>query len=126
VLSLCWCDVLNNGNINEHISITEKKTGKKTLIKINKSIKSALKLYINKEGIKTEFIFHNKSGNLISDECVGILLTSFKYTDTNDIAFDKFVYKDIEDNIVISYNTETQRWEESTENPEESSISFPS
>lgn len=66
VLSLRWCDVLNNGNIKEHISITEKKTGKKTMIKINKSIKSALKLYINKEGIRSEFIFHNKSGNPIS------------------------------------------------------------
>jgi integrase len=48
----------NDGKIKEHIRIVENKTGKTTLIKLNKSIKSALLLYMNKEAMGY-YIFEN-------------------------------------------------------------------
>jgi integrase len=64
VLSLKWEDVMNTEThkIKEHIRITEKKTGKQTTIIINKSVKSAIKLFLKNCEIKSEYIFASSRG----------------------------------------------------------------
>jgi Site-specific recombinase XerD len=67
VLSLKWSDVIeSNKTIKKYINITETKTSKTTSIIINSSLKAALKLYLKKVGVKSEFLFPNKSGEPIS------------------------------------------------------------
>jgi integrase len=68
VLSLNWQDItLSNGKkIREHIKLTEAKTGKVTIIKINKSLKSAIRLYIKQVGITSDFVFANSRGGRLS------------------------------------------------------------
>jgi integrase len=64
VLSLKWEDVINpkTQRIKKHLSIKEQKTGKHTTIIINKSIKKAIKLYLNNKEIKSEYIFVSSRG----------------------------------------------------------------
>ena len=71
VLTLKWSDILDSSGrrIKEHISITETKTGKNTVIKINNPIYEALKLYIKQAGIKGEYVFESKNGKPISRMC---------------------------------------------------------
>lgn len=67
ILALKWSDVIYpNKRIKKYINITEAKTGKNTSIIINKSFKSALKLYIKNVGIKGEYLFAGKSFKPIS------------------------------------------------------------
>lgn len=68
VLSLKWKDLieLKSKKIKNHISIQENKTGKATIIKINPILKSDIKLYMKKEGLKGEYVFTNKNGTSLS------------------------------------------------------------
>lgn len=67
VLSLKWEDVIdtNTGKIKEHISVTEKKTQKKTVIVINSQIKKALELFMRNTRTNG-YIFANKNGEKLS------------------------------------------------------------
>ena len=71
VLKLKWSDLLypSGGKIKEHISITETKTDKTAVIKLNRSIRKALELYIKQVGIKGEYVFEGKNGRPISRMC---------------------------------------------------------
>jgi integrase len=68
VLDLRWQDlVLRNGKkIRTHIKIKETKTGKNTVIKINTVIRKAIRLYIKRLGIHSEFVFTNNKGGKLS------------------------------------------------------------
>jgi integrase len=68
VLDLKWSDLLlqSSGKIKTHINIKERKTGKKTIIKINTALKSAIKLYIKKTDITNGYIFTNQRGGKLS------------------------------------------------------------
>ena len=67
VLSLKWEDVIDvkSGKIKKHISLTEKKTQKETVIVLNSQIKMALELFM--KNTKTNgYIFVNKNGERLS------------------------------------------------------------
>lgn len=68
VLSLKWIDLIDitNNTIKTHIYIREIKTNKTTVILINKSIKKAINLYIEKVSINGEYVFANKNGEKLS------------------------------------------------------------
>lgn len=68
VLNLKWSDILRSDGktFKKHISLDEKKTGKHTEIYINKSIKTAAKLYISKCGKQGNYIIVNKEGEPLS------------------------------------------------------------
>ena len=68
VLKLKWSDMVSpsTGKIKEHLSITETKTGKNAVIRINRSIHSALQLYIKHKGIEGEYVFEGKEGSPIT------------------------------------------------------------
>ena len=67
ILALKRSDVFYSDNrIKKHISITETKTGKTTTIFINKSVRTALKLYIKNVESKSDYLFAGRSGEPIS------------------------------------------------------------
>lgn len=68
VLSLKWSDVLNtsDGKIKQYISITEAKTQKTAVIKINSSICRALRLYIKHSNQDGEYLFSARNGKPIT------------------------------------------------------------
>jgi integrase len=68
VLNLKWSDLLlpSSGRVKSHIKITETKTGKQTIIKINKALKRAIKLYIKNSGIQSDYVFTNQRGGKLS------------------------------------------------------------
>lgn len=69
ILKLRWGDVYNfqKGYFREHIYLTEKKTGKESIIALNPSVISALRLIVDK-GHEQDFIFigRNHTGLPIS------------------------------------------------------------
>ncbi len=73
LLSLTWSDVYNftDGHFRQHISITERKTGKKTQIALNANVVKALRLYKNSlPGITGEaFIFPGRGGKKPLSRC---------------------------------------------------------
>lgn len=68
VINLKWSDIIDekNNTIKKHIELNEKKTGKKTAIFINNQIKKAVKLYIEKVGINSEYLFPSRKGGHIT------------------------------------------------------------
>ena len=70
ILALEWKDVLNlsTKRTKKYLNIPEAKTGKKTNIIINRAIKDAIKLFIEKENIESEFMFSNKNGEAMTRE----------------------------------------------------------
>ena len=71
VLKIKWCDVieLDTGKIKDHLDITETKTEKNAVIKLNERICAALRLYIKHNGIKGEYVFEGKDGSPITRMC---------------------------------------------------------
>ena len=70
ILALKWDNVLNisTKRTKKYLQIKETKTGKTANIIINRAIKDAIKLFIKKEGIDSEFMFSNKNGGPITRE----------------------------------------------------------
>lgn len=70
ILMLKWENVINisTKQTKKYLRITETKTGKKTNIIINRAIKDAIKVFIEKEGIESEFMFSNRNGKPITRE----------------------------------------------------------
>lgn len=70
ILTLKWDNVLNisTKRTKKYLQIKETKTGKTANIIINRAIKDAIKLFIEKEGIESEFMFSNKNGEPITRE----------------------------------------------------------
>ncbi|MCD7778037.1 MAG: tyrosine-type recombinase/integrase [Clostridiales bacterium] len=61
ILLLKWSDVLTkDGKVNDRITVKEKKTGKINIIAVNKELKKALELYIEKVGDNSGYIFKGR------------------------------------------------------------------
>ena len=73
LLSLTWGDVYSfaNGRFRNHVSVTERKTGKGRRIALNKSMKKALELYKKSlpEVAEETFIFPGRGGKKPLSRC---------------------------------------------------------
>ena len=66
VISIEWSDILDeNGRIKRHIVLKEKKTGKESIIYINKNICSAIRLFL-KNCDRGRYVFESRQGGHLS------------------------------------------------------------
>jgi integrase len=76
VLNIKWSDMCseNGKKIYSHLKLKEKKTGKAQSVYINKSIKTALRLFIKKGGMQHSYIFTSNGNKPLDRTCVHKIL----------------------------------------------------